>query len=110
MASNGEKCVYFLIGGFVGAAVALLFAPKTGEETRNFIGEKYKEGADQVTRKVREGREAVTERSREVFDKVTQNVDRGKETLNRQKEQLTAAIEAGKQAYQEEKRKLEPES
>lgn len=110
MASNGEKFVYFLIGGFVGAAVALLFAPKTGQETRNLIGEKYREGSDQITRKVREGRDAVTERSREVFDKVTQGVDRGKETLARQKEQLTAAIDAGRQAYQEEKRKLEPES
>lgn len=108
MASTGEKFLYFLVGGFVGAAVGLLLAPKSGEETRAFLGNKYKEGTSLLSEKARQGREAIANRSREVSEKVTETLDKGREMLSRQKEQVDAAIEAGKQAYGEQKRKHEP--
>ena len=37
MASSGDKLIYFMVGGFVGASVALLLAPRSGEETRDFL-------------------------------------------------------------------------
>jgi gas vesicle protein len=107
MPNSGEKILYFLIGGFVGAAVALLFAPKSGEETRRYLEDRYRAGADEVTRRVQSGREYVSEARRDVSERVASSLEKGRETVNRQKEQISSAIEAGKRAYQEEKDKLE---
>ena len=92
--NTGEKALFFILGAFIGAATALLLAPRSGEETRRIIAEK-----------AREGREYMASRSREVAEKASSYVDRGKEVLQQQRDQITAAIEAGKQAYQEEKDK-----
>ncbi len=90
----GEKALFFILGAFIGAATALLLAPRSGEETRKLIASKAREGADYVAN-----------RSRTVADKTTSYIDRGKEILQQQRDQLAAAIEAGKQAYAEEKDK-----
>lgn len=107
MASEGDKFIYFLLGGFVGASVALLLAPRSGEDTRKFLEDKYKEGTDLLGQKAQEGRDFVSEKSRDVADRVAGGLDQGKETFSRQREQVVAAIEAGKEAYEEEKHKLE---
>ncbi len=91
---TAEKALFFTLGAFIGATVALLLAPKSGEETRRIIASKAREGADYVSRG-----------GRNVMDKTTTYIDRGKEVLQQQREQLTAALEAGKQAYREEKEK-----
>jgi gas vesicle protein len=91
---TAEKALFFTLGAFIGATVALLLAPKSGEETRRIIAGKAREGADYVSRG-----------GRNVMDKTTTYIDRGKEVLQQQREQLTAALEAGKQAYREEKEK-----
>ena len=90
----GEKALYFVLGGFIGAAVALLLAPRSGEETRRLIATKTREGADYITN-----------RTKEVGDKTSTLIDRGKELLQQQRDQLAAALEAGKQAYRDEKDK-----
>ena len=110
MADSGDKFMYFLIGGFVGASVALLFAPKSGEETRKYLENKYREGTDTLTQKVQEGREYVGTVKEGVSEKVEGTIEAGKETVTRQRDQLTSAIEAGRKAYQEEKTKLTEES
>lgn len=109
MASTGDKFIFFLMGSFIGASIALLFSPKTGEETREFLGQKYRKGTDSLANKTEEGSELIAEKSKQVVEKVSETIDRGKDNLLRQKEQLTAAIEAGKEAYEEEKRKLDTE-
>jgi gas vesicle protein len=91
---TGEKALYFVLGAFIGAATALLLAPRSGEETRKLIASKARESADFVASK-----------SRTVADRTTSYIDRGKEILQQQRDQLAAAIEAGKQAYTEEKDK-----
>ena len=106
MAGSGDRFLYFLIGGFVGASVALLFAPRTGEETRQFLEGKYRSSAEGFGRRVRTGRERVVGAKEEIRQKVTDSIERGKETVTRQKEQITSAIEAGKKAYQDEKDKI----
>jgi len=110
MANSGEKFLYFLIGGFVGAAIGLLVAPKSGEETRAFLGSKYREGTNLLGEKARQGRETIAEKSREVSTRVTQTIDKGRDMLNRQREQFGAAIEAGRQAYEEGGKKEKPET
>ena len=89
-----SKLAYFLVGGGIGAIVALLFAPRSGRETREIIAHRANESRDKVL-----------SASRNVSDKVTTYIDRGKEVVSSQKEQLAAAIEAGKQAYRDEKAK-----
>jgi gas vesicle protein len=92
----GEKVLYFVLGAMIGAATALLFAPRSGEETRKLIASKAREGAD-----------VIATRTKAVAGKTTEYVERGKEILQQQRDQLSAAIEAGKQAYREEKEKAQ---
>ena len=92
--NGGAKLAFFLAGMGIGAILALLFAPKSGEETRQLI-----------SRKAGEGRDYVRARGQELRKDAEDLVEKAKEVVNQQKEQLSAALEAGKQAYQEEKAK-----
>lgn len=92
--NGGARFTFFLAGLGIGAVLALLFAPRSGEETRELLSKK----ADQ-------GREYVTNRSRELRNQAEELVEKAKDLVTQQKEQLSAALEAGKQAYQEEKSK-----
>jgi len=85
-----KKLSYFFLGMGIGVAVGILFAPKSGEETRDLIRSKAGEGKDFLKRRGEEARESATEW-----------VERGRTAVGRQKEQLSAAVEAGKQAYRE---------
>jgi gas vesicle protein len=73
----GGLLVAFIAGAMAGAAVALLFAPASGEETRDYLGQR-----------AREGRERAAEAARQ-----------GRELLNRQRENLATALERGREAF-----------
>jgi gas vesicle protein len=92
--NGGSKLGFFLAGLGIGAILALLFAPASGEEAREYLG-----------RKANEGRDYVTGKGRELQRQAEELVDKAKDLVNQQKEQLSAAVEAGKQAYQQEKSK-----
>jgi gas vesicle protein len=96
--SAGTVLLSFLLGGMVGAGVALLMAPKSGEETR----ERIKELAEEVKEKA-EGYVG------QVKGKVTSAFDSGKDLLDEKKSVISAAIEAGKEAYEREKGRLTKE-
>ena len=85
---------FFLAGLGLGAIVALLLAPQSGKDTREYIAGKAEEGRDFV--------KATAEDLRRQAEEA---VDKGKDLVTKQKELLSAALEAGKQAYQEEKAK-----
>ena len=80
----------FLLGLGVGVGLGMLFAPKSGEETRELIKNKAGEGSDYLKQRGTEFKQSAAEW-----------VDRGKESLNRQKDSLTDAMQAGKQAYRD---------
>jgi len=92
----------FLIGGLTGAALAILFAPRSGKETRDLLGEKFREGAERS----REVREKVVGKGREILDQASDYVEKQREGITSRKERLSAAVEAGRQAYREEKEKM----
>ena len=92
----------FLLGALSGAALAMLFAPRSGRETREMLGDKLRETAD---RGRRIGEQAV-ERSREVLEDASSALDRQREALEKRRERLAAAVEAGRQAYRDEKEKM----
>jgi gas vesicle protein len=87
---NDNKFSYFFLGLGLGVAVGILFAPKSGAETRELLREKADEGKDFLRRRSGEFKESANEW-----------VDRSKETLTRHRESLSAAVDAGKQAYRE---------
>jgi gas vesicle protein len=91
----------FMLGALSGAALAILFAPRSGRETRELLGEKLRETADR-SRKL--GEQAI-EKGREIAEDASGYVDRQREALERRRERLAAAVEAGRQAYREEKEK-----
>ena len=77
--SAGNVLVAFALGAVAGAAVALLYAPASGEETRRKLAEKAREGRSKA--------EALARDSREY--------------LNRQRETLTSAVERGREAFEQ---------
>ena len=81
---------YFFLGLGIGVAAGILFAPQSGAETRRMLRDKAEEGADYVKR-----------RSTELQETATDAIDRGKQSLQRRKDSLSAAVEAGRQAYRE---------
>jgi gas vesicle protein len=99
---SSNHLLYFLLGGLAGAAVALLYAPRSGRETREMLGEKLREGADRG----RELKEELVSRSREFIDEAGEYVEKQKDNLGRRRERLAAAIDAGRQAYRDEKEKM----
>ena len=85
--SVSTKVAYFLAGIGIGGAVALLFAPKSGKETRKYLTDKAEDGKDYVVSKGREFRQQAEEL-----------VDRGREVITKQKDRLADVLEAGRQA------------
>jgi gas vesicle protein len=78
-AGAGSILLAFILGAVSGAAVALLSPPATGRETREYLGEKAREGRDRATEAAEKGRKMVSQ---------------GRETLSN-------AIERGREAYQQ---------
>jgi len=101
--NSGDKFLYFMAGAGIGAVFALLFAPKSGRVTREAIARTASDSREFLSTKVNEGRQVVEEHGRRMGDDFTTFIDKSKEAVQRQKEQLTAAFEAGKAAYREEK-------
>ena len=92
----------FLLGALSGAALAILFAPRSGRETRDLLGEKLRETAD---RSRRIGEQAI-EKGREAAEDASGYLDRQREALEKRRDRLAAAVEAGRQAYRDEKEKM----
>ncbi len=99
MADNsGGSLLWFLTGLGVGAALGVLYAPKSGEEMR----ENLRSSAE-------EGRGYVTDRAQRARQQANTWVDRGREVLNQQKDQFKSAYDAGRQAYRDVTSQGEPE-
>ena len=97
MAENaGSKVSYFMVGLGIGALIGILFAPKSGEETREYLSNKAAEGKEFAQRKARELRERAEDL-----------IERSKDIARSQKESIGAAVDAGREAYQREKAKAQ---
>jgi gas vesicle protein len=116
--SISTRLTYLLIGGGIGAIIALLFAPKSGQELRGDLADATRKGIDrsreaaqQLGDRAGEYYEATSKRASELYstasDKVGEVARTAREAAARQSGTVAAAIDAGKKAYQEEKRKTE---
>ena len=113
-----NKLTYLIIGGGIGAILALLFAPKSGQELRGDIADATRKGIDrsreaatQLGNRAGEYYEATRERATEFYgtaaERAAEAAATAREVASRQVGSVSAAIEAGKKAYVEEKRKTE---
>ncbi len=92
MADNvGSKVSFFLVGLGIGALIGILFAPKSGEETREYLSSRADEGKEYAQKKARELRERAEDL-----------IERSKEIMARQKDALSNAVDAGKETYKRE--------
>jgi gas vesicle protein len=87
---DDRRLSYFFLGLGVGVAAGILFAPKSGEETRELLRSRASDGTDYLKR-----------RSEELKDAANDAVERGRAAVQRQRDQWSAAVDAGKSAYRE---------
>lgn len=95
-----------MVGAMIGATVALLFAPKTGEETREILKEKSADLARRAQERGAELARRAQETIGEAQSKAEVYLGRGKEVLEDTSAQLRAAFEAGRGAMRDEIAKL----
>jgi len=97
MSDNDSSSIgWFLAGLGLGALVGVLYAPKSGRETR-----------DTILQSANQGREYINTRGQEFKGQVDQWVKKGKDTVRSSRDQISSAVEAGRQAYREA---VEPKS
>jgi gas vesicle protein len=95
----------FFLGLGIGVGVGILFAPKSGEETRDYLRTRADEGKDYLKKQTEGLREQASGVADDLKSRGEDLVSRGKDVINRQKDVVSDAIEAGRQAYRE---KVEP--
>jgi gas vesicle protein len=119
--SNGDLLKGLIVGGLIGAALGILYAPKSGKETREDIAhkteellnkakeeyekavEKSKLAYESATKRLQELELSAKEKVGEVESKVTEFAHQSAETVQDNKNRLKKAIDAGVEAYREEK-------
>jgi len=123
MSKRDDFVAGLVVGGLIGAVIGILYAPKSGKETREEIGRK----ADELVTKAKEEYEVAVEKSRRAYEaavkrlkaleetalekaeetgeRVSELAGRGKETLQEGKGRLKKAVEAGVEAFKEEQGK-----
>ncbi|OGS34375.1 MAG: hypothetical protein A2293_12265 [Elusimicrobia bacterium RIFOXYB2_FULL_49_7] len=86
--NTGEVILAFLVGGLVGAAAGILFAPRTGKETRQRIKGLSEDLSDRIRTM-----------GEEMKEKAGKTVSEAKDKVFSQKDRIEAAFDAGKKAY-----------
>jgi gas vesicle protein len=123
MKNTGDFVAGLFVGGLIGAVIGILYAPKSGKETREEIGRKV----DDMMAKAKEEYEQALEKSRQAYEAAVQRLkafeeaalekagdagekadvlaERGKESLREGTGRLKKAIHAGVEAFKEEQGK-----
>ena len=127
MADSKDFFIGVLVGSAIGAAAALLYAPQAGTDTRLMLKDKASEAKDRTAEFAQQAKGKATDlvhtAQARVGDVTTQAksrvgdlahqaqdlADRGRQVVERQKEALTSAVEAGRQAYTEKQTALQSE-
>jgi gas vesicle protein len=92
---------YFLLGLGIGVAAGILWAPRSGEETRQLLADKAGDGADYLRTRAQDSTEFVKNRTDDLKQSAADIYEKGRTTVSRHKENLAAAVDAGKQAYRD---------
>jgi gas vesicle protein len=82
-----SKVAFFLVGLGIGSLIGILFSPKSGEETREYLAQK-----------AIKGREYAQKKARELKERAEDLVERGHQVVTRNQEQIASAINAGRRS------------
>jgi gas vesicle protein len=93
--ADDNKFAYFFLGIGLGVAVGMLFAPQSGTETR-----------DLLLSKADEGKQFIRKRGEDLRDSASDMVERGRTVVAQKRDDLSSAVDAGKQAYREAIKKV----
>lgn len=102
----GKSFLSFVAGSLIGAGIALLYAPQSGERTREEIKEKAERTIVQMQKVEGEIKDSVNQLIVDIRSKVNQLIEEGKDVAEDKKMDLLAAIESGKKVLEEQKDRL----
>lgn len=99
---------WFLAGLGIGALAGVLYAPKSGAETRDELASQARDAKEKANQYVDQSRDQINDyvdKGREYYDKGrtqwSQYVDKGKDFVAQQQDKVASAVDTGKQIYQE---------
>ena len=96
----------FLVGGLIGAAVALLYAPKSGRETRKDIAKTARRVKKETVHLVEDAVDSINDFTGEVRDKVTDVIERGKDLSEGAKKEIIRNLEHGQKVIEKQKKRI----
>jgi gas vesicle protein len=96
----------FLVGGLIGAAIALLYAPKAGRETRRDISKAAKKIKRDAVELVEDTIQSIDEFAGDVKDKATDIIERGVELSDTAKKEVVKSLEYGQKIIEKQKKRI----
>jgi gas vesicle protein len=96
----------FLVGGLVGAAVALLYAPKSGRETRKDIAKTARKIKKETVHLVEDAVDSINDFAGDMRDKVTDVIERGKDLSDGAKKEIIRNLEHGQKVIEKQKKRI----
>jgi len=94
-----KSTMYFLMGMGAGAVLTMLYAPRSGSETRDLVTKRAREGADYAKRSASQGGEYLKHQAEQLKDTAAETLERGKAAAMAPIQNFSKVMEAGKQAY-----------
>lgn len=92
---------YFLLGLGIGVAAGILWAPRSGEETRQLLADKAGDSADYLRTRAQDSTDYLKNRTEDLKSSASDLYEKGRTHVARHKENIAAAVDAGKHAYRE---------
>jgi gas vesicle protein len=96
----------FLIGGAVGAAFALLYAPKAGSETRKDISKAARRIKNNTVDLIEETIEGMNEFASDLKDKATDIIEQGVDLSDKAKKEIVSALDHGQKTIEKQRKRL----
>src|SRR4030042_6628946 len=96
----------FLLGGLIGSTIALLYAPKSGRETRKDISKAAKRAKRGAVDLVEDITESVTDFTSDMKDKATDIVERGRELSENARKEIESTLEHGQKVLEKQRKRI----
>lgn len=96
----------FLVGGLIGAAIALLYAPQSGRETRKDISKTARRIKRETVHLVEDAVDSINNLAGEVRDKVTDVIERGKDLSDAAKREIIKNLEQGQKVMEKQRKRI----
>jgi gas vesicle protein len=96
----------FLLGGLIGASIALLYAPKSGKQTRKDISKAARRVKKETVDLVEDTIDGINDFAGDMKDKVSDIIERGKEISDNAKKEVIKNLEHGQKVIEKQKKRI----